>query len=132
MSLPKRPAQGPRLYGVDDLARLRFIKGAQKMTFSLDEIKSLLQMSDGQIDKPAVRAMTEARLTHIRTLKASLEAIDQALTASMAQCAMTDDAAPCPIMQHFIASYVADHNESGLSTHLSQRTGGCHTPKKEA
>lgn len=41
---PKRRESGFRLYGEDDVRRLRFIRQAKALGFSLDEIKEFLQM----------------------------------------------------------------------------------------
>jgi MerR family mercuric resistance operon transcriptional regulator len=47
MQEPERPLGGIRRYGNADLARVRFIKSAQRLGFSLDEIAVLLQLEDG-------------------------------------------------------------------------------------
>ncbi|MHB1669140.1 MerR family transcriptional regulator, partial [Thiomonas sp.] len=44
---PERPQGSFRRYGPDDVARLQFIKSAQRMGFSLDEVAGLLQLDDG-------------------------------------------------------------------------------------
>lgn len=41
---PQRKDSGYRLYGDDDLRRLRFIRQAKALGFSLDEIREFLQM----------------------------------------------------------------------------------------
>lgn len=45
MQEPDRPQGGIRRYGEADLARVRFIKSAQRLGFSLDEIGDLLESS---------------------------------------------------------------------------------------
>ena len=47
MQEPDRPQGGIRRYGEADLARVRFIKSAQRLGFSLDEIGDLLELEDG-------------------------------------------------------------------------------------
>jgi MerR family transcriptional regulator, mercuric resistance operon regulatory protein len=44
---PDKPYGGIRRYGADDVARVRFVKAAQRLGFSLDEIAGLLQLDDG-------------------------------------------------------------------------------------
>ena len=47
MQEPDRPLGGIRRYGEADMARVRFIKSAQRLGFSLDEIADLLKLEDG-------------------------------------------------------------------------------------
>ncbi len=43
---PQRKESGYRLYGEEDLRRLRFIRQAKSLGFSLDEIKQFLRMRE--------------------------------------------------------------------------------------
>jgi MerR family mercuric resistance operon transcriptional regulator len=47
MPEPEKPYGSIRRYGAADLARVRFIKSAQRLGFSLDEIGELLKLEDG-------------------------------------------------------------------------------------
>lgn len=56
-----------RLYKEDDAARLRFIKRAKKLGFTLNEIKELLVLSrDPQATKADIKARTEQKAEDIR------------------------------------------------------------------
>ena len=44
---PDRPVGGIRRYGAADVARVRFIKSAQRLGFSLDDVAQLLRLEDG-------------------------------------------------------------------------------------
>ena len=44
---PRRPDAGPRRYGADAVARLRFISRAQDIGFTLAEIRELLRLERG-------------------------------------------------------------------------------------
>ncbi len=44
---PDRPAGSIRRYGPADVARVRFVKTAQRLGFNLDEVGQLLQLEDG-------------------------------------------------------------------------------------
>jgi len=76
-----RSPSGRRVYSSRDLSRLRFIRRAQAMSFSLAEIAQLLQMrQDPQHAKDEVRSLTrrklaetEARLAEIQTLRNELQ-----------------------------------------------------------
>ncbi len=46
---PERPPRGVRRYSPDDTSRVRFIKCAQRVGFSLDEVAQLLQREKGAL-----------------------------------------------------------------------------------
>jgi len=61
-----RTASGIRQYDERDLSRLRFIKRAQKMRFSLKEIAELLTMrEDPQHVRDEIRVLTRNKLTEV-------------------------------------------------------------------
>ena len=69
-----RQGSGARLYNDKDLSRLRFIRRAQKMDFTLAEIATLLKMRDApQSARTSVRELTARKLaeteTHLGELK---------------------------------------------------------------
>jgi len=45
LTLPEKPYGGMRSYGDEDLQRLRFIRRAQQLGFSLEDIRELLELS---------------------------------------------------------------------------------------
>src|SRR3546814_13682860 len=47
---PRRQASGYRRYGEDDVARLRFVRRAQGLGFTLTEIRDLLALSSRPAD----------------------------------------------------------------------------------
>ena len=47
MRLPVKPAGGYRYYDAADASRLRFIKAAKQIGFTLEEIAQLLKLDDG-------------------------------------------------------------------------------------
>ena len=60
--LPVPPASGAfRHYPMTLVARIRFIKRAQELGFSLDEISELLRLEDGT-DRSSIRRITSDRL----------------------------------------------------------------------
>lgn len=82
---PRRPAGGIRRYGDVDLARGRFIKAAQRLGFSLDEIGELLRLDDGAQCR-AARAIAERKLGDVRARLADLRRIGAALARAVVQC----------------------------------------------
>ena len=74
MQEPDRPLGGIRRYGEADMARVRFIKSAQRLGFSLDEIADLLKLEDGSQCNEA-REQAERKLTDVRARLADLKRI---------------------------------------------------------
>lgn len=96
----KRSAAGQREYTAADIARVRFIKRAQKMGFSLDDIASLLAFRDAPAQsKPMVRNMVAEKLTEINHQLQELSALRDELMALTAACEITED--NCPILDKF-------------------------------
>jgi DNA-binding transcriptional MerR regulator len=96
--LPKvgRNGAGIRLYDDKDLSRLRFIRRAQQMNFSLAEISALLAMrAEPQRARRGVRELTarklaevEARLGELRTLRNELQLLLNLCSGSRKGCAI--------------------------------------------
>jgi len=57
-----RTASGYRLYTADDVDRLRFIRRAKTLGFSLDEIAELLRLNAGKGTRGSVRKLAQRRL----------------------------------------------------------------------
>jgi MerR family mercuric resistance operon transcriptional regulator len=85
---PVRPHGGVRHYGATDVDRVRFIKSAQRLGFSLDEIDSLLKLEDGTHCNEA-RTLAEHKLIDVRQKLADLARIELTLTALITQCRTT-------------------------------------------
>ena len=62
---PPRGLGSIRRYGPEDVARLRFIRAAQELGFSLSEVHELLSLEDGGTCC-AVQALAQAKLDVIR------------------------------------------------------------------
>jgi MerR family mercuric resistance operon transcriptional regulator len=62
---PAWPAGGSRRYGEPALVRLRFVRAARRLGFSLDEVAELLALDDGQ-QCGAARAQAERKLADVR------------------------------------------------------------------
>jgi MerR family mercuric resistance operon transcriptional regulator len=88
-----------REYGEGDVARLRFIRAAQRAGFSLKEIGELLALDAGE-DRARVQALTRDRLAAIDAELAELTAARAMLSGLLAECT-SDKAGPCPIIATF-------------------------------
>ena len=65
LAQPLRPLGGIRRYGRSDLDRLTFIKSAQRLGFSLEEVRGLLRLDDGAHCREA-RTLGAAKLALVR------------------------------------------------------------------
>ena len=92
-----RLASGYRRYGDRQLARLRFIRRAQELGFSLSDINVLLGLS-GQRDVARIKRSAERKLSEVNKRIASLVRIQSALTGLIAKCPGHGRADECPIL----------------------------------
>ncbi|WP_394697534.1 Hg(II)-responsive transcriptional regulator [Pseudoxanthomonas japonensis] len=94
---PVRPYGGIRRYGATDLARLRFVKSAQRLGFSLEEIAQLLLLEDGTHCREAAQLAT-AHLSDVRARLADLHRIEAALSQLLAACESRRGQVSCPLI----------------------------------
>jgi len=101
--LPIPPRDGGfRKYPRILVERIRFIKRAQDLGFTLDEIADLLRLNDGT-DRESIRTITAAKLDQIDTKLADLTRMRGTLRHLLHECEHTDSAAPCPIIKTLLA-----------------------------
>jgi len=93
-----RLASGYRRYGELELARLRFIRRAQTLGFTLKEIKDLLALS-AQRDVARVKRSAQKKLLDVEARIAALERVRNGLAKLIAACPGHGRAADCPILQ---------------------------------
>jgi MerR family copper efflux transcriptional regulator len=93
-----RLASGYRRYGELELARLRFIRRAQALGFTLREIKELLALS-AQRDVGRVKRSAQAKLVDVEARIAALERVREGLAKLIAACPGHGRAADCPILR---------------------------------
>ena len=93
-----RLASGYRRYGELELARLRFIRRAQGLGFSLKEVKELLALS-AQRDVGRVKRSAQTKLLDVEARIAALERVRDGLSTLIAACPGHGRAADCPILQ---------------------------------
>ncbi len=98
MHLPKRPYGTIRRYGTQDLARLRFIRSAQRLGFSLGEIAELLRLEDGTQCGEA-RTLAARKLEDVRERLADLRRMEAALSGLVSRCATGEGRVRCPLIE---------------------------------
>ena len=85
-----------RYYGVD-VERVQFVKSAQRLGFSLDEIAELLRLEDGAHCKEA-STLAEHKLKDVREKLADLTQMEAALSELVSSCRATKGNVSCPLI----------------------------------
>lgn len=94
---PRKPQTGYRHYPEDSVARIRFIKRAQQLGFSLQEIAQLLQLGDGRCAD--VRQQAEEKREQIDKQIQDLTQLRKTLDTLIHACQNGTENQPCPIVQ---------------------------------
>jgi MerR family transcriptional regulator, mercuric resistance operon regulatory protein len=102
MSEPDRPVHGHRRYAADAVKRVRFIRRAQVLGFTLEEIASLLELDEAHACAET-RELAARKLQVIETKLAGLTAMRKALTKLLRQCDAGAMKGNCPII-HALAA----------------------------
>ena len=96
----KRTENGIRLYSEEDIARVTFIRQAQKVGFSLEEIAQLLIFRDNPIEsKSRVRELVAKKLEVIEQRIHDLTALRDEFSQLTEQC--INSKGGCPILKKF-------------------------------
>lgn len=98
---PARPHHGYRTYGEEDVRRIRFIKRAQLLGFTLGDIGSLLKL-EGSVACANTYNLATRKLAMVESKLADLQAMKTALTAMVARCKSEERDDGCPIIQALI------------------------------
>jgi len=93
---PDKPQEGSRRYSVDQTKRVRFIKRAQALGFTLAEVGQLLTLSEGCTCK-TTRALAVLKLGLIEEKISGLIAMRQALSELVQDCNANREP-DCPII----------------------------------
>ena len=102
MPEPERPTHGHRRYDVDTVKRVRFIKRAQALGFTLEEIGGLLDLDEAHACTET-RKLASHKLEIIGAKLADLTAMRKALATLLRQCDAGAMKGNCPII-HALAS----------------------------
>lgn len=97
---PPRTNSGYRKYGTDTAKRLRFIKRAQELGFSLDDIRELLEL---RVDDPAacpiVETKTREKIAQVARMIRELTRMQDVLGGLADSCRTHLPTAECPILE---------------------------------
>jgi MerR family transcriptional regulator, copper efflux regulator len=106
---PPRPSSGYRDYPPDTVARIRFIRRAKDLGFSLAEVAGLLALSArAATECDDVRQRAETKIADIDGRIRDLRAVRDALSRLASDCVPGRPAVECPILNALRASGEAD------------------------
>ena len=94
---PHKPAQGYRVYPEETLKRIKFIKRAQQLGFSLQEIAELLQLGEGNCND--VRLHAEQKRSQIDKQINDLQNLRDTLSQLISSCNSDSDTSHCAIVE---------------------------------
>ena len=95
---PPRTASGRRLFGMNELRILVFIRRARELGFSLDEIRTLLRL--GGPEKAPCREVREVATRHLEDIRSKLhdlKKLQRLLATTVARCSGRT-APDCPVL----------------------------------
>ncbi len=94
---PVKPNQGFRVYPLETLHRIKFIKRAQELGFSLAEVRQLLNLSKGNC--AAMEDLARHKLVKIEDKIADLNRMQIVLSDLVEACEANQDPQTCPIIE---------------------------------
>lgn len=94
---PDRPYGSIRRYSGADVARVRFVRAAQRLGFNLDEIGQLLRLEDGTHCSEAAELASQ-RLDDVQAKLADLTRIEAALSKLVGECHAHQGNVSCPLI----------------------------------
>jgi MerR family mercuric resistance operon transcriptional regulator len=97
LPLPGRASGAVRRYTDESLARLRFIRRAQRLGFALDEVAALLQLNDGR-SCSAARELAERRLAEVEERLKDLSTLRDQLSGLVRRCRIERGKVRCPLI----------------------------------
>ncbi|MEK7290396.1 MAG: Hg(II)-responsive transcriptional regulator [Planctomycetota bacterium] len=96
---PPRRTSGYRAFPPKYVDRIRFIKRAQALGFTLKEISQLLALADGSFDCKDIRKFAEEKVKDIETRIHDLQKIKEVLHELIKKCLSKGKLSSCPIIE---------------------------------
>jgi MerR family mercuric resistance operon transcriptional regulator len=97
---PKRALGHTRRYGSADVVRMRFIKCAQRLGFTLREIDDLLELLE-PMSCSKTRTIAAAKLEQVDERIRELQSLREEFKGLIAKCDSNRDESRCPIIERF-------------------------------
>ena len=102
LPVPTRAYGSIRRYTPDSLKRVRFIKRAQRLGFSLEDVARLLALAD-HAHCVETRILAEKKLLLVEEKLADLLAIQHTLKTLIASCSEASKEKGCPVIDSLVA-----------------------------
>lgn len=108
---PPREGSGWRQYPEGLVSRLRFIRRAQELGFSLKEIEELISLRlDPSADSAEVKARAEAKIDEIESKIRDLQGMKDALVRLSGACSGEGSIQECPILETLDGGTIGTHS----------------------
>jgi MerR family mercuric resistance operon transcriptional regulator len=106
--LPTPARQGRyRSYGTTDVRRLRFVRRARELGFTLDEVRALLALATGgSTSCEAAQALAVNHLSDVQGKISDLRRMERVLVEAVRACEAGDDDG-CPLIDSLYAATAA-------------------------
>ena len=121
---PTRAHGSIRRYGDDTVERIRFIKRAQGLGFTLSEIKTLFLL-DAKRDRHRAHRLAQSKIIEIEQRLKDMSAMRSALRKLVSSCEAGDTELPCPIVEAFKGC----HTENEQNATAGNRGGRSRKPR---
>ncbi len=96
----QRSAGNYRLYTDDSLRKVKFIRAAQGIGFTLEDIKTLLAAEDGEVPRCCdVQPLIEDRLADLNQRLQDLQGIKRVLQSALRKCKRSGPENPCRVVE---------------------------------
>ncbi|MFY7835952.1 MAG: MerR family transcriptional regulator [Novosphingobium sp.] len=95
-----------RSYGLEDVSRLRFVRRARNLGFTLDEVRALLELAaGGRKSCGDARSLAAAHLADVKTKIADLRRMERVLVEAVRACDadVNADNQGCPLIDSLSA-----------------------------
>jgi MerR family mercuric resistance operon transcriptional regulator len=107
IAAPDRPSGSIGRYPAAALTRLRFIKRAQSLGFTLEDVQALLSLDDGR-NCAAAREIGEHKLAEVRERLQALRLLEAALADLVTRCSTARRKVTCPLIASLLMSHGSD------------------------
>ena len=98
MGEPAKPPGGQRRYSAEALRRIAFIRSAQQLGFSLEEVKELIAISESGSNCRRAQRMAEDKHAALGVRMEQIAGMRRRLSRLIARCKASPPRTPCPLL----------------------------------